>query len=92
MILIKIQKLLAAAISLTAVTATTAATADAVNVYSYHQPFLVVPLFKHFEAETGTKVNVLFAKKGFVERLKAEARNSPPDLIFTMDIGCLNDV
>ena len=64
----KFQKLLAAAISLTAVTATTAATADEVNVYSYRQPFLVEPLFKRFEAETGTKVNVLFAKKGLVER------------------------
>ena len=88
----KFQKLLAAAMSLTAVTATTAATADEVNVYSYRQPFLVEPLFKRFEAETGTKVNVLFAKKGLVERLKAEGRNSPADLIFTVDIGRLNDV
>jgi iron(III) transport system substrate-binding protein len=70
----------------------TAAKADAVNVYSYRQPFLVKPLFDKFKAETGTKVNVLFAKKGLVERLKAEGRNSPADLIFTVDIGRLNDV
>lgn len=88
----RFQKFLAAAISLTAVTTITAATADEVNVYSYRQPFLVEPLFKRFEAETGTKVNLLFAKKGLVERLKAEGRNSPADLIFTVDIGRLNDV
>ncbi|MBS28452.1 MAG: iron ABC transporter substrate-binding protein [Alphaproteobacteria bacterium] len=62
-----------------------------VNVYSYRQPFLIQPMFDAFTRETGVKVNVVFAKKGLVERLKQEGRNSPADLIFTVDIGRLND-
>ena len=65
--------------------------ADEVNVYSYRQPFLIQPMFDAFTRETGIKVNVVFAKKGLVERLKAEGRNSPADLIFTVDIGRLAD-
>ncbi len=63
-----------------------------VNVYSYRQPFLVQPLFDAFTDRTGVKVNVLFAKKGLVERLKQEGANSPADLIFTVDIGRLSEV
>lgn len=62
-----------------------------VNVYSYRQPFLVEPLFDKFTESTGIKVNVVFAKKGLNERLEREGRNSPADLIFTVDIGRLFD-
>ena len=65
--------------------------AGEVNVYSYRQPFLIQPMFDAFTRETGVKVNVVFANKGLVERLKQEGRNSPADLIFTVDIGRLND-
>lgn len=65
--------------------------AGKVNVYSYRQPFLIQPMFDAFTRDTGVKVNVVFAKKGLVERLKQEGRNSPADLIFTVDIGRLND-
>lgn len=68
-----------------------AVNAGEVNVYSYRQPFLIQPMFDAFTRETGVKVNVVFAKKGLVERLKQEGRNSPADLIFTVDIGRLND-
>jgi len=71
---------------------TTVQAAEEVNVYSYRQPFLVEPLFKGFTDETGVKVNVVFAKKGLAERLKREGANSPADLIFTVDIGRLNEV
>ncbi len=83
-----------AGIALTALAtaAAPAVAAEEVNVYSYRQPFLVEPLFKAFTDETGVKVNVLFAEKGLVERLEAEGRNTPGDLIFTVDIGRLNDV
>ncbi len=64
---------------------------DEVNVYSYREPFLIQPMFDAFTRETGIKVNVVFANKGLVERLKAEGRNSPADLIFTVDIGRLTD-
>lgn len=64
---------------------------DEVNVYSYRQPFLIRPLFDAFERQTGIKVNVVFAEKGLVERLRQEGDNSPADLIFTVDIGRLSD-
>ncbi len=85
------RSLLAVGGSLAAVLGGTAVAGE-VNVYSYRQPFLVEPLFKAFEAESGLKVNVLFAEKGLVERLEAEGRNTPGDLILTVDIGRLNDV
>ncbi len=65
---------------------------EEVNVYSYRQAFLVEPLFQGFTEETGIKVNVVFAKKGLAERLQREGANSPADLIFTVDIGRLNEV
>ena len=68
---------------------TTAASAAEVNVYSYRQAVLVQPLFDAFTKETGVKVNVVFAKKGLIKRLQAEGRNSPADLVFTVDIGRL---
>jgi len=66
--------------------------ANEVNVYSYRQPFLIQPIFDAFTRESGIDVNVVFAKKGLSERLKREGRNSPADLIFTVDIGRLIDV
>jgi len=63
-----------------------------VNVYSYRQPFLIKPMFDAFTRETGIKVNTVFAKKGLVERLRAEGVHSPADLIFTVDIGRLDAV
>lgn len=63
-----------------------------VNVYSYRQPFLVEPLFKQFTAQTGINVNVVFAKKGMVERLKREGKYSPADILLTNDISRLVDL
>ena len=71
--------------------APTVKAAEEVNVYSYRQPFLIQPMFDAFTRETGIEVNVVFAEKGLVERLRAEGRNSPADLIFTVDIGRLAD-
>jgi len=64
---------------------------EVVNVYSYRQPFLIKPIFDAFTRETGIAVNVVYAKKGLVERLSHEGANSPADLIFTVDIGRLSD-
>ncbi len=68
------------------------AIADEVNVYSSRQPFLVEPLFNAFTAETGIKVNVSFLKKGMTEKLVAEGKRSPADLVMTTDISRLNSV
>ena len=60
-----------------------------VNIYSYRQPYLIDPLLKEFTQETGIKVNVIFAEKGLIERIQAEGRNSPADLLLTVDVGNL---
>ncbi|MFZ2018660.1 MAG: Fe(3+) ABC transporter substrate-binding protein [Methyloceanibacter sp.] len=60
-----------------------------VNVYSYRQPYLINPLFKAFTEQTGIKVNVIFAEKGLIERIQAEGRNSPADVLLTVDVGNL---
>lgn len=69
----------------------TAATNE-VNLYSYRQVYLIKPLLSEFTRKTGIKVNVVYAKKGMLERLKAEGMNSPADMILTVDIGRLNDM
>lgn len=60
-----------------------------VNVYTYRQEFLIKPLFDAFTADTGIKVNVVFAKNGLVERLKQEGKNTQADLLLTADVGHL---
>jgi iron(III) transport system substrate-binding protein len=67
----------------------TAAEPGEVNVYSYRQPYLINPLLKEFTEETGIKVNVIFAEKGLIERIQAEGRNSPADMLLTVDVGNL---
>src|SRR3546814_8107676 len=62
-----------------------------VNLYSLRQPFLIEPLLTAFTEQTGIKTNVVFAKEGVVERMKAEGANSPADVILTVDVGRLND-
>ena len=60
-----------------------------VNIYSHRQPFLVNPFLEKFTEETGIKTNVVYATKGLAQRLKAEGKNSPADVILTVDIGRL---
>ncbi|MGB0722522.1 MAG: Fe(3+) ABC transporter substrate-binding protein [Gammaproteobacteria bacterium] len=70
-----------------------AAQADGeVNLYSYRQPFLIQPMLDAFTEKTGIKVNVVFAKKGMLERIRAEGRNTAADAVLTVDIGRLNDM
>ena len=64
--------------------------ADELNIYSYRQSFLTKPFIERFETETGSKINIVFMKKGMLERLKAEGANSPADLIMTVDIARLH--
>ena len=84
------------ALVLVIVTAALARAADArtdeLSLYSYRQPFLIQPLMDAFTEQTGTAVNIVYAKKGMLERIKAEGRNSPADLVLTVDIGRLNDM
>jgi len=66
--------------------------AGEVNVYSYRNPELIQPMFARFTEDTGIAVNVVFARKGMLEKLKGEGENSPADLVFTVDIGRLSDL
>ena len=63
-----------------------------VNIYSYRQPELIKPLTDAFTEKTGIETNVVFLKKGMLERLQAEGDRSPADLIFTVDISRLKAV
>lgn len=63
-----------------------------INLYSYRQPFLIQPMLEEFTRQSGIKVNVVFAKKGMLERIKAEGVNSPADAVLTVDIGRLTDM
>ena len=74
---------------LVTLSSTSAYAGGEVNVYSYRQPYLVKPLFDAFTKKTGLKVNVIFAKKGLIERMVAEGKNSPADVLLTVDIGRL---
>ncbi len=69
----------------------TALAAEEVNLYSERQPFLIKPLLDAFTAKTGITVNMVYMKKGMLERLQAEGRNSPADAILTSDIGNLHN-
>jgi iron(III) transport system substrate-binding protein len=69
-----------------------AVSAAELNLYSYRQPFLLKPLTDAYTEKTGNKINVVYAKKGMLERIKSEGANSPADLVLTVDIGRLNDM
>ncbi len=78
-------------IGATAVLAMSDAMAQEVNLYSARQPFLMKPLLKAFTEKTGIKANMVYLKKGMLERLKSEGANSPADVILTADIGNLHN-
>ncbi|WP_339803724.1 Fe(3+) ABC transporter substrate-binding protein [uncultured Marinobacter sp.] len=81
-------KIAAALTALTVSMAPFAANASGeVNIYSYRQAFLLDPLLSAFTEETGIRTNVVFSKTGLAERLDREGRNSPADLVMTVDIS-----
>ncbi len=63
---------------------------EEINIYSHRQPFLIKPFLKAFTERTGIKTNVVYSTKGLAQRLKAEGKNSPADVILTVDIGRLH--
>lgn len=66
------------------------AMSDTVIVYSHRQPYLIEPLLDAFTEKTGIKTKVLYSDKGLAQRLKSEGRNSPADLVLTVDIARLS--
>lgn len=62
-----------------------------INIYSSREPQLIEPMLKAFTDKTGIKVNVVFIRDGLNERLAAEGRNSPADMMLTVDITRLTE-
>ncbi|SUU34846.1 extracellular solute-binding protein [Actinobacillus seminis] len=86
------KRLSTLALSLFAAVSTSAIASEEVNIYSYRQPYLIEPMLKAFEKDTGIKVNVIFADKGLVERVKREGELSPADVLLTVDISRVMEV
>jgi iron(III) transport system substrate-binding protein len=61
-----------------------------VNVYSHRHYDTDKKLFKMFEDKTGIKVNVVKAKaSALIKRIESEGKNSPADVLITVDAGRL---
>jgi len=61
-----------------------------VNVYSHRHYDTDKKLFKMFEEKTGIKVNVVKAKaSALIKRIETEGKNSPADVLITVDAGRL---
>lgn len=63
-----------------------------VNIYTSRQPELIEPVFDAFTDKTGISVNFAYLEKGIAERLLAEGRRSPADLVLTTDISNLRQI
>lgn len=85
----RIQTFLSAAI-LAALTATSAFAEGELNLYSSRHYDTDERLYTDFEAQTGITVNRIEAKAGaLMERMRAEGKNSPADILLTVDAGNL---
>ncbi|MCF7519930.1 Fe(3+) ABC transporter substrate-binding protein [Pseudoalteromonas sp. L21] len=78
-----------ALVLLTALLSTPVFADDVVNIYSFRQPFLIKPILDDFTKQTGIKTNVVFAKKGLIERVKREGKHSKADLVLTSNFSAL---
>jgi iron(III) transport system substrate-binding protein len=59
-------------------------------VYSARNEQLIKPLFDAYTKETGTKITFVTDKEGaLMQRLKAEGKNTPADMLITVDAGNL---
>jgi iron(III) transport system substrate-binding protein len=64
--------------------------AKAVNVYSARQEALIKPMLDKFTEETGIEVNLITGDgDALLTRLRSEGRNSPADVLLTVDAGRL---
>ena len=66
------------------------AQAEEVVVYSARNEQLIKPLFDAYTKQTGVQIKFVTDKEGpLMERLKAEAANTPADMLITVDAGNL---
>ncbi|MCK5431126.1 MAG: extracellular solute-binding protein, partial [Gammaproteobacteria bacterium] len=61
-----------------------------VNIYSARKEALIKPLLDQFTVETGIKVNLVTGKADtLLKRLEVEGRNTPADILLTVDVARL---
>jgi len=84
----KVYKIVSFIIALSLVL-TNIAKSDELNIYSHRQPFLINPFLEEFTKKTGINTNVIYSTKGLAQRLRSEGKNSPADVVLTVDIGRL---
>ncbi len=83
----KLTRVLAA---LTLAAAALPALAEQVVVYSARNEQLIKPLFDAYTRDTGVEIKFITDKEGpLMARLKAEGRNTPADVLLTVDAGNL---
>lgn len=63
-----------------------------VNLYTTREQGLIDPLLAKFTANTGIKVRTVFVRDGLAERVAAEGRRSPADVLMVVDFGNLVDL
>ncbi|MEZ5588217.1 MAG: extracellular solute-binding protein [Sedimenticolaceae bacterium] len=64
--------------------------ADEVVVYSARNEHLIKPLFDRYTQETGVEIRYITDKEGpLLQRLAAEGRRTPADMLITVDAGNL---
>jgi iron(III) transport system substrate-binding protein len=64
--------------------------AGEVNIYSARKEALIKPLLDRFTEETGITVNLVTGKADtLIKRLEVEGRNTPADLLITVDVARL---
>ncbi len=69
----------------------TATAEGEVNLYSARQENLIKPLLDDFTRDTGIRVNLLTGRADeLLQRLRLEGRNSPADVLITVDAGNLH--
>ena len=81
-----------AAVVLVGICAVSAQAFAEVNLYTTREPGLIQPLLEAFTEETGIEVNSIFVRDGLAERVAAEGRRSPADVLMTVDFGNLIDL
>lgn len=66
------------------------AASSEVVIYSARNEQLIKPLFDLYTKETGVKIKFITDKEGsLMQRLQAEGKNTPADILFTVDAGNL---
>ena len=84
------MKLTGLTLAILAALASAVATAEEITVYSARNEQLIKPLFDAYSKETGVQVRFITDKEGpLMARLAAEGKNTPADILMTVDAGNL---